>query len=315
MDGVQIAATIFLIVFVALLFREYVTDKKKDELNTDRWLAQRRVESVDDVRTLEALWGESFDDPERQSEYEAKAREWYDRNPWALGLQLEEAAWVLRQGREHENPPRWRDEIEAKREADDDIALVFDSEDRTRIAEGRPTPREWEESLGWGERHRITPEEISALEQQYGALRTRDVMEILRRRFKAKDDAAWVEQVGPILRQDEVAELLGRTEGDVADDAQLVCFPQRGEVVFPAFQFSDDGTLVDGVADVVAILRPVVSTPRTIAGWLTSLDAVLSAGAPTRQLRESGVPINRLRAGDIEPVLQAARRVAGTIAP
>ena len=314
MDGVQVGALLFLVVMVAFLVHGFVTEKKDKELDSERWRAQRRLGSLDELRTLEILWRDTFDDPERRDEYERQVQEWYQQNRWALGLDLEEAAWVLRQGREHEHPPRWRAEIEAKREVQDNVALLIDSDGRTRPAEGRLTPQEWEEQMGWGEKHRITPEEVTALERQHGSLRTKDVMETLRQRFAAGDDAAWVEQVGPTLGQRDVAALLDVSESDVADDRTLLHLPAgMGKTVFPAFLFTDNGRVVDGIREVVAILNSV-ATPRFIVGWLTSLEPRLVSGAPAGQLGQHAVPINRLRAKDVDPVLQAAQQMADRLA-
>lgn len=312
MDGAQVAALAFLLVLGALFVHEFVSRKKEDRWNAERWRAQKRLESLDDVRTLEVLWDEmDLNDAKNRAAYETRLQEWYGQNPWALGLRLEEAAWVLRQSREHEDPSRWREEIESNRDTEDNVAMFIDSADRTRIAEGRPTLQDWEEQMGWGEKHRVTPEEVAALEQQHGVLRTRDVMETLRQRFAAGDDAAWVEQVGPMLRQRDVAALMGVAASDVPDNGRLLGVPRdSGETVFPAFQFTDDGRVVEGVAEVIEILRPVVRTSRFIVGWLTSLEPRLASGAPAGQLRQHAVPINRLREGEVEPVLEAARQTS-----
>lgn len=112
-------------------------------------------------------------------------------------------------------------------------------------------------------------------------------------------DQAWAAQVGPALTQRDVARLLSKTEQAVAKDARLLRVRTRdGRPVYPVLQFTGRGQL-SGVAEVVAALRGALE-PLTVASWLT---------APQREL-DGRRPVDALRAGIVEPVVLAARRLA-----
>jgi hypothetical protein len=61
-------------------------------------------------------------------------------------------------------------------------------------------------------------------------------------------------------------------------------------------------SLLPGVGDVVAVLAPVVATPLSIAAWLTGIHPELAGRRP----------VDVLRSGSLEAVLDAARRFAAT---
>lgn len=110
---------------------------------------------------------------------------------------------------------------------------------------------------------------------------------------------AWVSQVGYCLTQADAAQLLGRSEQAVSKDARLLRLERSdGRPAYPAFQF-DGRRQVPGVADVVRALDSAV-LPATIAAWLTGGQPALGGGRP----------IDSLLAGDIDPVLAIARRLA-----
>lgn len=118
------------------------------------------------------------------------------------------------------------------------------------------------------------------------------------------DDQAWAEQIGPVYRQADVAELLGKSKQAVSADDGVLRLQMRSEAVgYPAIQF-DGRRLLPGVRDVVTILSPVVETTWTIASWLTS---------PQRLLQNER-PIDRLHAGDVDAVVAAAGRFAHALA-
>jgi hypothetical protein len=117
-------------------------------------------------------------------------------------------------------------------------------------------------------------------------------------------DAAWTAQLGPALTEADVARLLGREPGDVAEAPELLRLLQRetGEPVYPVFQFDTDGQ-VPGVAEVVTALTPVL-LPLSIASWLTGHNRELDGGRP----------IDVLRAGDADRVLGLARQLGADAA-
>jgi hypothetical protein len=118
------------------------------------------------------------------------------------------------------------------------------------------------------------------------------------------DDRAWAEQLGPVYRQSDVADLLGKSKQAVSADAGLLKLELRsGRLGYPVFQF-DGRRLLPGMRAVVETLTPVVETSWTIASWLASPQ-------PSWQGQR---PLDRLRAGETEEVVAAARRMARTMA-
>lgn len=123
----------------------------------------------------------------------------------------------------------------------------------------------------------------------------RHVIEIARQKAA---DHVWAAQIGPAYTRRQVAALLGVSQQAVAKRKALLELVQRdGRVVYPVVQFNGDHP-VAGVDDVVMVLRPVVATTWTIASWIMSTD-------------ETGCRrIDRLKGGDIDAVVAAARRTA-----
>jgi hypothetical protein len=114
------------------------------------------------------------------------------------------------------------------------------------------------------------------------------------------DDRAWAEQIGPVYRQSDVARLLCKSKQAVSADARLLKLELRsGEVGYPVVQF-DGRRQLPGVREVVEVLAGVVTTPWTIASWLTSPADVLGGVTPVAALRK----------GRTDEVLAAARRFA-----
>lgn len=100
------------------------------------------------------------------------------------------------------------------------------------------------------------------------------------------DDQAWVEQLGPALSGAAVARMLGVSPQAVSSNKGLLRLRMRsGRVGYPIFQFA--GRLsVDGLADIVRMLGPVVATEWTIASWLTSPSVDLGGETPIDTLRD-----------------------------
>lgn len=118
----------------------------------------------------------------------------------------------------------------------------------------------------------------------------------------AEDDEAWAEQLGPVYRQADVARLLGRSKQAVAQNPRLLRLEMRsGRIGYPVFQF-DGRAVLDGIGDVVEILTAAATDPWTIASWLRSPKSAFDG-------RE---PIELLRDGDVEPVVDAARSFAAS---
>jgi hypothetical protein len=118
------------------------------------------------------------------------------------------------------------------------------------------------------------------------------------------DDQAWAEQIGPAYRQRDVALLLGKSKQAVSEDRRLLRLEMRsGAIGYPAFQF-DGRRVLAGLGDIVVLLGPSVETPWTIGSWLTSPQPALGGARP----------IDRLRAGEIDTVMSAARHLSAALA-
>ncbi len=116
----------------------------------------------------------------------------------------------------------------------------------------------------------------------------------------AEDDAAWAAQLGPAYTPEDTARVLDTDIDTVERDPRLLRLEMRsGRIGYPVFQF-DGRTQLDGVGDVVEILTGAVTEPWTIASFLRSPQ-------PEFDGRE---PIDLLRDGDVEPVLDMTRNFA-----
>lgn len=118
------------------------------------------------------------------------------------------------------------------------------------------------------------------------------------------DDQAWVEQLGPALRGQTVAHMLGVSPQAVSSNKGLLRLEMRsGRVGYPVFQFQGKRP-VEGLGDVVRVLTPAVETRWTIASWLTSPNAELGGSTPIEALRSGRRS---------ESVMAAARRFAAAL--
>lgn len=114
------------------------------------------------------------------------------------------------------------------------------------------------------------------------------------------DDQAWVQQLGPVYRQSDVAGLLGKSKQAVSADGGLLRLELRnGQLGYPVLQF-DGRQVLSGLREVVATLTPAVASAWTIASWLTS----------PQPSWDGARPLDRLRAGEVDDVVAAARRMA-----
>lgn len=116
-------------------------------------------------------------------------------------------------------------------------------------------------------------------------------------------DRDWAAQVGPSLSQADTARLLGKSEQATAKDSRLLRVKTRsGRVAYPVVQFDGRGAL-PGIAEVVAVLRPVAD-PLTILAWLTGVQRPLSRRRP----------VDALRQGEVDDVVTIARRYVSAAA-
>ncbi|HEY7036897.1 MAG TPA: hypothetical protein VH482_36550 [Thermomicrobiales bacterium] len=116
---------------------------------------------------------------------------------------------------------------------------------------------------------------------------------LLARRAERGDP--WPEFLGPLLHAEEVRELVGLASLDDLDELvqqwRILALPTRpGGVVYPAFQFDDDGQPYPTIAEVIELLAPVAVTPYTIASWLMSPNEFLGDATPMHLLRTERDP-------------------------
>jgi hypothetical protein len=118
----------------------------------------------------------------------------------------------------------------------------------------------------------------------------------------------WADIVGPYYTPASLARALGWTEAKVNEAADSLALlrltTSDGVECYPAFQVQD-GEPLNGLADVLRVLRSGVDAPWTWAQWLN-----------TPLTDEDGVVqpanIERLRAGQLTEVLLEARHDAAT---
>lgn len=133
-----------------------------------------------------------------------------------------------------------------------------------------------------------------------------DRAEILLRSVTARlfNAAVWEDELGPVYDAEGVAQLLGGetpvSRQAVSKRRLVVLKTGSGRVVYPAFQFDESGSVVDGVADVVKLVEPTDLSHWTLASWFVSPDVDL----------DGTQPIAALRAGGKEAVLEVVRRWA-----
>lgn len=118
------------------------------------------------------------------------------------------------------------------------------------------------------------------------------------------DDVAsatdWAEQVGDVIDEEDVAQLLRWPLEDVRQTPALLrLHDPSGRVVYPLMQF-DGRQPVPGVEEAIAILLPAAGTPVTVAAWLTMRNNALGGHRP----------IDELRSGDLAVVLALAEQAA-----
>lgn len=122
------------------------------------------------------------------------------------------------------------------------------------------------------------------------------------------DDKPWAEIVGPCYTVVSVARALGWASQQVAAAVESLSLLELetsdGVLLYPAFQIVD-GRVVDGVADVLRVLRTGTRSTWTWARWLnTPFDDETGEEAPSA--------IEQLRTGRIDEVLRDARLAASS---
>jgi hypothetical protein len=126
----------------------------------------------------------------------------------------------------------------------------------------------------------------------------------------ATDEAEREEFFGPLLDSEEVRRRLGVSSTqevvELVRSGKLLVLPSReGELIYPAFQFSDEGNVYPEIERITAIFDGVVVTPITIASWLRGPKEYLEGLSPMRWLELGRDP---------EPVIAGAEVAAARLA-
>lgn len=122
----------------------------------------------------------------------------------------------------------------------------------------------------------------------------------------------WHELLGPVYDTEGVASVLadrasgqGRISRQAVHKRKLLALKTgSGRVVYPAFQFGESGGVVEGISEVVKLAESVSLSLWAMASWLASPEPELDGDRP----------IDWLRAGGHEAVLDVARRWVGALA-
>ena len=120
-------------------------------------------------------------------------------------------------------------------------------------------------------------------------------MDMLRESLAAGERA-----IGPCYTVQSASEVAGLTLNNFRrhiNDGDVLVLVRGQDRVCPAFQFDDGGALLPGLREVLAALQVEPFTPYGCALWLVARGGILG--------ERSAVEL--LRAGDLQPVLAAAR--------
>lgn len=125
-------------------------------------------------------------------------------------------------------------------------------------------------------------------------------------RASVPDVSLWDDLVGPFVRSEGVQARLGITRQAVAAKAArrrlLRTITIEGDHLYPLWQF-DDGHLVVGLVQVLALFPEGEVDGWTLAAWLRTPDLELGE-----------IPLDVLRRGEIDRVLTVARTAAQALA-
>lgn len=125
--------------------------------------------------------------------------------------------------------------------------------------------------------------------------------------LKAVAGTLWTDAVGPFYDTESVMLLLGGVSKQAVHDRVrrhrlLALRTGSGRLVYPTAQFDED-RVVDGLGAVLAVLAPDDTEAWMVASWLTTADQAL----------HGFTPLDALRAGQTDDVIDAARQVAATL--
>jgi hypothetical protein len=137
----------------------------------------------------------------------------------------------------------------------------------------------------------ILPDHLVGPEER----RYREDLRAFLRSQHAGDEDPWRAFLGPLLDAEQVRSLLGIPSLEAVDNLvqakRVLALPGTAdEVVYPAFQFSDDGQPYPTIAEVIEILAPVAETPYTIATWLMSPKPYFDGRSPMQWLKSGRPP-------------------------
>lgn len=112
---------------------------------------------------------------------------------------------------------------------------------------------------------------------------------------RAETGDPWPKLLGPLLHAEDVRKLVGLSSLEELDELvrrwRILALPtNRGSVVYPAFQFDENGQPYRVIAEIIEILAPVAISPYTIASWLMSPNEFLGNDTPMHVLKTERDP-------------------------
>jgi hypothetical protein len=120
----------------------------------------------------------------------------------------------------------------------------------------------------------------------------------------AASELLWNREVGPLVTTSRLQDLLRCSRQAINErvrNGRLLALPtDKGEHLYPLWQFGPTSQPLPGIAEIVEALAGAVATPWTIASWLVAPEPELDGKAPVEVLRK----------GDTGTALAAARHYA-----
>jgi hypothetical protein len=120
----------------------------------------------------------------------------------------------------------------------------------------------------------------------------------------AASELLWNREVGPLVTTSRLQDLLRCSRQAINErvrNGRILALPtDKGEHLYPLWQFGLGSQPLPGIAEIVATFAGAVATPWTIASWLVGAEQELDGKAP----------IEVLRSGDAGTALAAARHYA-----
>jgi hypothetical protein len=120
----------------------------------------------------------------------------------------------------------------------------------------------------------------------------------------AASELLWEREVGPLVTTSQLQDLLRSSRQAINErvrNHRILALPrEKGNYVYPLWQFGPSSQPLPGIAEIVRLFAEVVETTWTIASWLVAKEPELDGRAP----------IEALRRGETGDAFAAARHYA-----